>query len=73
MSSGYIPPKESPGPEEILDALREALAEDPALAEKSEEEIAGRLVADGRLKDGPSPPLVAEALQAIEAEEGNPT
>jgi hypothetical protein len=73
MSSGYIPPKDSPGPDEVLDALREALADDPRLAEMPEEEVARLLVADGHLKEEPSPPLVAEALRAIETEEGNPT
>ena len=31
MSSGHIPPKDEPGPDEILRALREALFENPRL------------------------------------------
>ena len=73
MTSGYIPPKEEPGPDKILVALREALDDNPRLAEMPEEEVARQLVLEGRLEDEPSPPLVAEALQTIEAEEGNPT
>lgn len=73
MTSGYIPSKDEPGPDEILDALREALADNPRLAETSEEETARRLVLGGHLEKEPSPPLVAEALAAIEAESGSPT
>ena len=69
MTSGYIPAKGEPGPDEILEALRGALEENPRLAEMPEEEVARQLVLDGRLDEEPSPPLVAEALLAIEAEE----
>ena len=73
MTSGYIPPKEDPDLDDILAALREALAENPRLAEKPEEEVARQLVLGGHLEGEPSPPLVAEALGVIEVEEGNPT
>ena len=73
MASGYIPPKEDPGVDEILAVLREALDENPRLAEKPEEEVARHLVLEGHLEGEPSPPLVAEALQAIRTEEGNLT
>lgn len=73
MTSGYIPPNDEPGPDEILAALKEALADDPRLAETPEEEVARQLVLGGHLQKEPSPPLVAEALHDIEAEEGSPT
>jgi len=70
VSSGYIPPKREPGPEEILDALREAIFNDPQLTEMSAEEVARQLVLGGHLQEEPSPALVADMLQALEAEEG---
>ena len=84
MSSGYIPAKGEPDPEEILGALREAVADNPRLAEMPAEEVARQLVLEGRLQLEPSPALVAEMLDALEAEEsafeaeepseeGNPT
>ncbi len=73
MTSGYIPPKEDPDLDDILAALKEALDENPQLVDMPEEEVARQLVLGGHLEGDPSPPLVAEALEAIEAEEGNPT
>ena len=73
MTSGYIPPKGEPGPDEILAALRNALEDNPRLAEMPEEEVARQLVLEGRLEEEPSAPLVAEVLHTIEAEKGNPT
>ena len=84
MSSGYIPAKGEPDPDEILGALREAVADNPRLAEMPAEEVARQLVLEGRLQQEPSPTLVAEMLDALEAEEsafeaeepseeGNPT
>ncbi len=84
MSSGYIPPKDEPGPDEILEALREAVFENPGLREMPAEEVARQLVLDGHLQEELSPVLVAEMLDALEAEEegfkadelseeGNPT
>lgn len=73
MTSGYIPPKEELDPYKIPVALREALDDNLRLAKTPEEEVARQLVLEGRLEGEPSPPLVAEALQTIEAEEGNPT
>ena len=69
MSSGYIPAKGEPGPEEILGALREAVADNPRLAEMPAEEVARQLVLEGLLRQEPSPTLVAEMLDALEAEE----
>ena len=84
MSSGYIPAKGEPDPDEILGALREAVADNPRLEEMPAEEVARQLVLEGRLQLEPSPTLVAEMLDALEAEEsafeaeepseeGNPT
>ena len=70
MSSGYIPAKDEPGPEEILDALREAIFDNPRLAEMPSEEVARQLVLGGYLQKEPSPTLVADTLDALEAEEG---
>ena len=84
VSSGYIPPKDQPSPDEILEALREAVVENPGLREKPAEEVARRLALCGHLQAEPSPTLVAEMLNTLEAEEegfdandlseeGNPT
>ena len=84
MSSGYIPAKEEPGPDEIVEALRQAIFENPRLREMPAEEAARQLVLEGHLQLKPSPVLVAEMLDALEAEkegleadelseEGNPT
>ena len=84
MSSGYIAAKDEPGPDEIVAALREAVFEKTRLREMPAEEVARQLVLDGRLQQEPSPVLVAEMLEALEAEEhgfeadelseeGNPT
>jgi hypothetical protein len=70
VSSGYIPAKDDPGPEEILDALRQAIFDNPRLTEMPTEEIARQLVLDGWLQEEPSPALVADMLDALEAEEG---
>ena len=73
MSSGYIPPQGEPGPDEILDGLRRALEENPRLAQMPEEEVARQLALGSHVEGEPSPPLVAEALQALESEEGSAT
>ena len=64
MTSGYVPPKDEPGFDAILEALGKALQERPQLAEMPTEEVARELAAAGYLEDEPSPPLVAEALQS---------
>lgn len=70
MTSGYIPAKGEPGPDEILEALREASSDNPRLTEMPPEEIARQLVLGGHLQQEPSPALVADMLDALEAEEG---
>ena len=70
MSSGYIPAKDEPSPDEILEALREAIFDNPRLTEMPGEEVARQLVLGGYLQEEPSPALVADILNALEAEEG---
>jgi hypothetical protein len=50
VSSGYIPAKDEPGPDEILEALREAVFENPRLRELPAEEVAR----DVPRQDGPT-------------------
>ncbi len=71
MSSGHIPAKDEPGPDEIVEALREAVFDNPRLRETSAEEVAKQLVLEGYLQQDPSPVLVAEMLDALESEEEN--
>ena len=77
MTSGHKPTKGEPGPDEIFGALREAAVDNPRLEEMPAEEVARQLVLEGRLQLEPSSALVAEMLDAFEAEEpseeGNPT
>ena len=70
MSSGYIPAKGEPGPDEILEALREAIFDNPRLTQMPSEEVARQLVLGGHLQEEPSPVLVADMLDALDAEEG---
>jgi hypothetical protein len=70
VSSGYIPAKDEPGPDEILKALREAVSDNPHLTEMPAEEVARQLVLGGHLQEEPSPTLLADMLDALEAEEG---
>jgi hypothetical protein len=73
MTSGYMPgsmpEKDQPGFDQILGALREGLDENPRLNEMSADEVARRLVQGGYLEGEPPSPLVAEALEGLEAEE----
>ena len=71
MTSGYTPPKGEPGPDQILGALREAVRDEPGLRDVSPEEVSRQLVLGGHLEEEPDPTLVAEMLQALEAEEQN--
>ena len=73
MTSGYMPgsmpEKDQPGFDQILRALREGLNENSRLKEMPAEEVARKLVRYGHLEREPPPPLVAEALEGLEAEE----
>ena len=70
MSSGYIPAKDEPCPDEILEALPEAIFDNPRLAEMPSEEVARQLILGDYLQEEPSPALVADMLDALEVEEG---
>jgi len=70
VTSGYISAKGEPGTDEILEALREASSDNPRLTEMRPEEVARQLVLGGHLQQEPSPALVADMLDALEAEEG---
>jgi hypothetical protein len=70
VTSGYIPSQDEPGPDEIQEALREAIFENPRLTEMPSEEVARQLVLGGHLQEEPAATLVAEMLDALEAEEG---
>ena len=70
MTISYSPAKGEPGPDEILEALREASSDNPRLTEMPPEEVARQLVLGGHLQQEPSPALVADMLDALEAEEG---
>jgi hypothetical protein len=65
VSSGYIPTKEESSPDEIVAALRDAVFENPRLREIPAEEVVRQLVLEGRLRQEPSPVLVAEMLNAL--------
>jgi hypothetical protein len=71
VSGGYIPTTDEPGPDEILEALREAVFENPRLREMPPEEVARQLVLASHLQEEPSPALVVDMLDALEAEEGS--
>ena len=68
MTSGYIPASGEPDPDDILNALKEALRHDPTLTERPPEEVARKLAREGYLPEEPSPTLVAEMLGAVERE-----
>jgi hypothetical protein len=73
-----------PDPDKIMDALRQALRDDPRIRERPAEEVARELARGGHLEEEPEPVLVAEMLGSIDpegpgretdelTEEGNPT
>jgi hypothetical protein len=82
MTSGNI--QLGPGPDQILDALKGLLRDDPQARQWSAQEVSKELVRGGYLQEEPDPVLVAEMLEGLEAEEqslqadevaeeGNPT
>ena len=82
MTSGNI--RMGPDPDRIMEALREALRDDPKMRERPAGEVAEQLVRGGYLDEDPDPVLVAEMLGSIDpegpgretdelTEEGNPT
>lgn len=60
MTSGNI--QMGPDPDEVRDALKAALRDDPALREQTSEQVAAELAGRGYLKEEPDPVLVAETL-----------
>jgi hypothetical protein len=66
VSSGGIPPNDDPSPEEILKALREAIINNPRLADMPVEEIARQLVLEAHLHQEPPLALVEDALDNID-------
>lgn len=82
MTSGNI--QMGPEPDRIMEALREALRDDPKMRERPAGEVAEQLARGGYLDEDPDPVLVAEMLGSIDpegpgretdelTEEGNPT
>ena len=69
MTSGNIPL--GPDPDQILEALKSAVHNDPGLRERPAEEISKELVRGGYLDEEPDPVLVAEMAEGLEAEEGS--
>jgi hypothetical protein len=66
VSSGDIPPNDDPTPEEVLEALREAITNNPRLDDMPVEEIGRQLVLEGHLEQEPPLTLVEDALDSDE-------
>jgi hypothetical protein len=66
VSSGRFPPNDDPSAEEILEALREAITNNPRLDDMPVEEIARQLVLKGHLEQEPPLELVEDALDSDE-------
>ena len=69
MSSGGIPPNDDPGPEEILEALQEAITNNPRFDDMPVEEIARQLVLEGHLEQEPPLELVEDTLDSDDSAE----
>jgi len=65
MTSGGMPIR--PGPDEIYEALRKAVRDDPHLQKRTAEEVSKELVRGGYLQEEPAAALVAEVLRDVEA------
>ena len=66
MTSGNI--QMGPGPDDVLEALKKALDDDPTLRDRPEEEVSTKLQRDGYLEQEPDPVLMAEMIAAIEGD-----
>jgi hypothetical protein len=66
MTSGNI--RMGPDPDRIMDALREALRDDPEMRERPAGEVARELAQGGYLDEEPDPVLVAEMLGSFDPE-----
>ncbi len=82
MTSGNV--QMGPDPDQVLEALKEALHDDPGMRDRPAEEVSKELARGGYLDEEPDPVLVAEMIEGLEAEEqslqadevseeGNPT
>ncbi len=67
MTSGGMPMR--PGPDEIFEALSEAVHDDPRLAERPAEEVSEELVRGGYLHEEPAAALVAEMPRDLDVEQ----
>ena len=67
MTSGNI--QLGPDPDQILEAIKGLLRDDPEAQQRPAGEVSKRLVRDGYLREEPDPVLVAEMLEGLEAEE----
>lgn len=67
MTSGNI--RMGPDPDQVRDALKAALRDDPTLRERGSEQVAAELAGGGYLQEEPDPVLVGEMLGALEQEE----
>jgi hypothetical protein len=67
MTSGNI--QMGPDPDEVLDALKAAVRDDPTLRERRSEEVAAELARGGYLQQRPDPVLVGEMLGALDENE----
>lgn len=66
MTSGNI--RMGPDPDRVLEALKEALRDDPKMRERPAEEISVDLARGGYLDEEPDPVLVADMLGSIDPE-----
>ena len=66
MTSGNI--QMGPDPDDVLEALKKALDDDPTLRDRPEEEVSTKLKRDGYLEQEPDPVLVAEMIAAIDGD-----
>ncbi len=57
-----------PDPDEILEALKRAVRQDPGVRDRKAEDLSKDLVRSGYLREEPDPVLVAEMLGTIEPE-----
>jgi hypothetical protein len=66
VTSGNI--QMGPDPDDVLEALKKALDDDPTLRDRPEEDVSTKLQRDGYLEQEPDPVLVAEMIAAIDGD-----
>ena len=69
MTSGNI--RMGPDPDQVRDALKAAVRDDPTLRERGSEQVAAELAGGGYLQEEPDPVLVGEMLGALDDEPGD--